>query len=1047
MGSHNGGRSFFRRLQKFKPDYSASTFTHYESERTGMRAVVIDQKGPKVYGYFVLATEIHDDSGSPHTLEHLCFMGSRNFRYKGFLDKLATRLYSDTNAWTATDHTAYTLDTAGWEGFSLILPIYLEHIIAPTLTDAGCYTEVYHIDGTGHDAGVVYSEMQGVQNRCSELIDLRCRRLLYPEGVGFRYETGGMMEQLRVLTAERIRAFHKEMYQPKNLCLIIVGEVDHTDLLSVLDKFEDTILDVIPSPNAPFQRPWVESTPTPPLQASVIDTVEFPEEDESFGEIEIRFLGPDCNDRVQSAALNVALLYLAGSSAALLENVLVEKEHVATAVYYMTDERPRTEIRFTLTSVATESLHDVERRFFEVLRGAMQEQIDMKYMRECIQRHRRNWKFATENSASSFADYVVNSFLFGDKNGSRLLDVATLQEYEELESWHDNQWRGFIKQYMADAPHISVLGVPSAKLAAKLKADEEARIEERKRKLGEKGLKELADKLSKAKAENDKPIPREILAKIQVPDTDSIHFVHTTTAKSGHALKGGRPNNKIQQLIDLDGMDSPMFIHFEDINSNFVQFSLVISTQGVPVELLPLLSVYTETFFSLPIDRNGERVSFEQVIVDLERDTVGYTMDGSPGNSEMLAITFQIELEKYETAISYLKELTWNSIFDPERLIAVTTRLFSDVPDAKRSGSGMVGGVRYMVQYAPESIVRARSTLVRAKYLKRISKLLAKDPESVVQRMELIRKALFQPENLRILVIGDLERLPNPVSSWKPYIEGLDMSKPLLPLVKQSERLSDAGKAPGQLTYIVPMPTIDTSHVNASAKGLNCYDHPKLPALMVAIAYMNAVEGPLWVAVRGTGLAYGASFRHNVETGLIHFNIYRSPNGFKAFEAAKKIVDDHLSGVAALDPMMSLEGAISTIVAGFANEQATYILSAQESYIRQVIRNLPPDYKEALLKKVRAVTIDQLKESLREMVFPVFTPGSSDIVVTCAPVLEERIKTGFESLGFKPEVQPLKYFEDDYGLQLDDDEEDEDEDEDDEDGGLDSDTGSEEDEE
>lgn len=292
--------SHFKLLQKFKPEYSSNEFTQYESQRTGMRVVVIDQKGPKVMGYFVLATEILDDSGAPHTLEHLCFMGSRNYRYKGFLDKLATRVYSNTNAWTATDHTAYTLDTAGWEGFAEILPVYLEHVIAPTLTDAGCYTEVHHIDGSGHDAGVVYSEMQGVQNNATELIDLRARRLLYPPGVGFRYETGGMMEQLRVLTADRIRSFHREMYQPKNLCLIITGEVDHRNMLETLDRFESTILDVIPSPDAPFKRPWVESKQTPPLQASITETVEFPEEDESFGEIEIRFLGPDATDPIQS---------------------------------------------------------------------------------------------------------------------------------------------------------------------------------------------------------------------------------------------------------------------------------------------------------------------------------------------------------------------------------------------------------------------------------------------------------------------------------------------------------------------------------------------------------------------------------------------------------------------------------------------------------------------------------------------------------------------------------------------------------------------------
>ena len=290
----------FKTLQKFAIEYSPSFLTQYESQRTGMRVVVVDQKGPKVLGFFALATEIHDDSGAPHTLEHLCFMGSKSYRYKGILDKLATRAYSNTNAWTATDHTAYTLDTAGWEGFAQVLPVYLEHVIVPTLTDAGCYTEVHHIDGSGNDAGVVYSEMQGVQNTQSELMELKSKRLLYPEDVGFRYETGGMMEQLRVLTADRIRAFHREMYQPKNLCLVIVGEVDHADMLRILDDFEVTILNDIPKPNAPFRRPWTESKQTPPLTKSSIEIVEFPEEDESSGEISISFLGPSCNDVVHS---------------------------------------------------------------------------------------------------------------------------------------------------------------------------------------------------------------------------------------------------------------------------------------------------------------------------------------------------------------------------------------------------------------------------------------------------------------------------------------------------------------------------------------------------------------------------------------------------------------------------------------------------------------------------------------------------------------------------------------------------------------------------
>jgi len=65
-------------------------------------------------------------------------MGSEKYPYKGILDKLSNLAFSDgTNAWTGTDHTAYTLSTAGGQGFLQLLPIYVDHILYPTITDAG----------------------------------------------------------------------------------------------------------------------------------------------------------------------------------------------------------------------------------------------------------------------------------------------------------------------------------------------------------------------------------------------------------------------------------------------------------------------------------------------------------------------------------------------------------------------------------------------------------------------------------------------------------------------------------------------------------------------------------------------------------------------------------------------------------------------------------------------------------------------------------------------------------------------------------------------
>ena len=96
----------------------------YRSHSTGLRIALCPIPGPIVNGYFLLATEAHDDDGLPHTLEHLVFLGSEDYPYKGVLDLLANRCFAQgTNAWTDTDHTVYTVETAGAEGFLNFLPV------------------------------------------------------------------------------------------------------------------------------------------------------------------------------------------------------------------------------------------------------------------------------------------------------------------------------------------------------------------------------------------------------------------------------------------------------------------------------------------------------------------------------------------------------------------------------------------------------------------------------------------------------------------------------------------------------------------------------------------------------------------------------------------------------------------------------------------------------------------------------------------------------------------------------------------------------------
>ena len=371
------------------------------------------------------------------------------------------------------------------------------------------------------------------------------------------------------------------------------------------------------------------------------------------------------SDRLTVGALTILMAYIAGSSVSVLENILVEKEQVASGVYYVWETRPNTVIQITLSSVDVEKLAEVEKRFFEILKETAGKKLDMEYMLDCITRHRRKQMSASENGAMFFTDSIIADFLFG--NNSTMKNIANLREFDELESWTDLQWRDFLKKWISDAPHVTILGKPSAAMLEKLKADEEARISARKAELGEEGLKKLEKKLAAAKAENDKEIPREILEKFKTPDTSSIRFIKTTTARSGAARETRKiDSNPIQRLIDQDPSDFPLFIHFEHIQSNFVQITILIGTESIPVALRPLLSIYLDNFFTSPIVRNGTRIEFERAVMELEKDTVSYSMHSGTylGCPEGLRLSIRVEAEKYEVGIQWLRDFLWNSVFD-----------------------------------------------------------------------------------------------------------------------------------------------------------------------------------------------------------------------------------------------------------------------------------------------------------------------------------------------------------------------------------------------
>lgn len=214
----------------------------WRSQRSGLH-VLAAVTPTSVYNlYATVRTEAHDDRGLPHCLEHLVFLGSQRYPHKGLLDVLSQSILSaGTNAWTAQDHTTFTLAASSRDGLLGVLDLFLDHIFFPTLRDAHYLSEVFAITGTGEEVGVVLSEMQGLEHKLTTMACNALAKLLYPAS-SWCTETGALMGALRheeSMNMAAVRAYHDHFYRPDNAVVCVTGpQLDGAALLAVLENMD-----------------------------------------------------------------------------------------------------------------------------------------------------------------------------------------------------------------------------------------------------------------------------------------------------------------------------------------------------------------------------------------------------------------------------------------------------------------------------------------------------------------------------------------------------------------------------------------------------------------------------------------------------------------------------------------------------------------------------------------------------------------------------------------------------------------------------------------
>lgn len=1032
-------------LQSIDVKYSPTKVYLWRSERTGLQTVLIQQENTLVHGYFAVGSEIHNDSGCPHTLEHLVFMGSKKYPYKGLLDTIGNKMMSNTNAWTAVDQTVYTLSTVGWEAFSSLLPVYIDHVMNPTLTDASCLTEVFYIDGNGEEKGVVFSEMQGIENSADSIEELHTQKLLYGDKSAYSSETGGLMGALRVLQNDQIREFHKKIYRPDNFSIIISGDIPVEEYEAALRKIDDSLPSL---PKEKHPRQFVDTEPKEYPGESIVQVVEFPENDETFGNVSITWIGPSTHHSLEADAIQILLKYLTFEGIGALSKEIVDiPDPLATDVYYDSSFYLNQEFNLSFSNVAKDNLNLVYTKAMDIIKQVAEspETFDLEHVRQTVERTKYQDIKNCESSANAFADTAIVSFLYGNLDGSSLRAwVEDVKDYDILMEWDAQKWCDLLKTNFVENPSVAILTSPSKELSDKLKKETKDRISATKKKYGPEGLAELQKRADEAQEINNKPVPQSVLNEFKSPDLTKIKFIETTFARGGTALKLANrrkqeeeetsnykrndTTKEIEKIIkDNTPEDFPLYICFEHFKSQFVTVRVLLSTRLVDEELLPLVDVFFSELFALPIIlEDGKTVlSFEDTMKQLKAETIRaeVPLGISSDFNDYLTVTVQTRADKYSDAIKWVRRALYQSQFTDDRIKAIMDKHVNRLSEYKRKGSFVARSLVNRSLFQSRSIIKSSDLFETEDLFRKFQEEEEeKGVEEIRGKLEKIRKQLVCVENQRVYVAGDVTKLHDVVKSWekmgplqnnnnnnddedktkkkqKPVIVDIPFSREVLEL---------SGKGISKTAKIASMPSTESSYGYVLTAGPSDYNDSDLPSLLTACEYLDAVEGPIWRGVRGAGYAYGASVYISLESATVRLNIYRGADIGKAIESCERMIEDYCSGATPIEEHM-LEGAKNMVAHSEASSRQNASSTANLHFCDYELRGREDGYVENLLESIsKKVTKESVVEAMKKYLMPLFDSKTSMVFIACHESMTEGVCTELKKKGYDVHVEEVQ---------------------------------------
>ena len=837
-----------------------------QHKKTGARVVLMDNADENKVFYIGFRTPPKDSTGVAHILEHSVLCGSKKYPLKDpFVELVKGSLNTFLNAMTYPDKTVYPVASCNDKDFQNLMDVYLDAVFHPCIYEkkAIFLQEGWHFEkdeeGKLTYNGVVYNEMKGAFSDADEVFQREIQNALFPD-TSYGVESGGDPAVIPSLRYEDFLAFHQKYYHPSNSYIFLYGDMDMAEKLDYIDREYLAAYDRITvDSEIKSQKAFAE-----PVHVEKVYPVDQGEELGEKSYLSVNYCIGDCMDPELGMAFKILDRVLCNNNGTPLRTALLDAG-LGKDVYTSYDDGIK---QPTFSIVAKDADPGREEEFLGIVRDTLQKVVKDGLDKKALTATLNNMEF--KYLEADFGRYpkglmyglqALDTWLHDDMAPFVTLDANHL--YASMrEKVETDYFERLIEKYLLQNQHsVTLVMNPSEGLLDR----REEQLETQLKKIAEGMTKEewdgIDEDLAKLSAFQDQEETREELEKLPMLKREDLKK-ETLELRNEAGTIAGVP-----------------FLYHPIFTNGIGYLNLTFSLNSLPEEYFRYIGFLKLLLF----DVSTENYSYGDLSNEIDFYTGGmYAGLGASCKYEdikdcstVLSVQAKYLTRNLSKVMELLREVTLTSkVEDEKRILEILREYITGAQQTMMSAGHSVAVDRIL---AYENYPAAYHDVMNALSFYRLASTyeegFGEKKSELVEKLHMLVKMVFRPENLEVDYTGareDLPELEKELAEFKKALFVCDVPKgSFVPVL---EKKNEGFMEPSQVQYVCRAG-------NFRKKGLP-YDG-SLRALKVMMGYEY-----LWMNVRVKNGAYGCMCGF-LPTGESYFVSYRDPQLEKTVEVYK----------------------------------------------------------------------------------------------------------------------------------------------------------------